>query len=389
MTHDMTGTMTGAADTRDGAAGLVDEFRAFAQDIRDRLRRQDERMTRLDRKHLHVPARPRLAASGELETPHRKAFDAYLRSGDETGLRTLELEGKALNTAGGGDGGFLVTPQTAEGIETVLRSTASLRSVARVVQIDAGSFDLVVDQGEFSATWVTETDPAAETNTGSLQKISIGLHEQAAMPKVSQRLLDDVAFDLESWLAGQIGEKFARAEAAAFVIGNGAGKPRGFLDFPKVAESAWSWNNIGYIAGGTAGSLVSADPLVDLVHTLGAAYRARATWVMNSRTAGHLRKMKDNDGRYLWSDGLAAGEPARLFGYPVLLAEDMPDIDADAFPVAFGDFGSGYTIVERGDLRILRDPFSAKPNVLFYATRRVGGAVTDFSAIKLLRIAVG
>lgn len=384
MTHDMTGTMAGA---QDGVASLAGELRVFAQDIRDRLRHQDEKMTRLDRKHLRGSARPLLAAASEMETPHRKAFDAYLRSGDDAGLRALELEGKAMNTAAGGDGGFIVSPQTAQGIETVLRSTSSIRSVARVVQIESGAFDVIVDRGDLSAAWATETGPATETNTGTLLKISIGLHELAAMPKVSQRLLDDAAFDLESWLAERIGEKFARAEGAAFVNGDGSGKPRGFLDFPKVAESAWSWGNLGYVAGGAASSLPSADPLVDMIYALGAEYRARATWVMNSKTAGQLRKMKDNDGRYLWSDGMAAGEPARLFGYPVLVAEDMPNIGTDAFPIAFGDFVSGYTIAERGDQRILRDPFSAKPNVLFYATRRVGGGVTDFSAIKLLRIA--
>jgi len=128
-----------------------------------------------------------------------------------------------------------------------------------------------------------------------------------------------------------------------------------------------------------------ADAIVDLVYALEAGYRANAVFVMNSKTAGAVRKMKDNDGRFLWADGLAAGEPARLMGYPVLIAEDMPDIGANAYAMAFGDFRAGYTIAERPDLRVLRDPFSAKPHVLFYATKRVGGDVTDFNAIKLLK----
>jgi HK97 family phage major capsid protein len=211
------------------------------------------------------------------------------------------------------------------------------------------------------------------------------------MPKASQRLLDDAAFDIEGWLAGRIADKFARAEAAAFVSGDGVNKPTGFLDHPKVADASWAWGSLGYVATGTAGDFNAtnpADAIVDLVYALDASYRANGTFVMNSKTAGAVRKMKDADGRFLWSDGMAAGEPARLMGYPVLIAEDMPDIGAGAYAIAFGDFRAGYTIAERPDLRVLRDPFSAKPHVLFYATKRVGGDVSDFAAIKLLRFAV-
>ncbi|NRB01621.1 MAG: phage major capsid protein, partial [Rhodobacteraceae bacterium] len=205
------------------------------------------------------------------------------------------------------------------------------------------------------------------------------------------RLLDDSAFDIEAWLADRIADKFARAEAAAFISGDGIDKPTGLLSQPAVANSSWSWGNIGYVATGVDGDFASinpADAIVDLVYALGAQYRANGTFVMNSKTAGQVRKIKDADGRFLWSDGLAAGEPARLMGYPVLIAEDMPDIGSDAYPIAFGDFSAGYTVAERPDLRILRDPFSAKPHVLFYATKRVGGDVSDFAAIKLLKFSV-
>ena len=152
-----------------------------------------------------------------------------------------------------------------------------------------------------------------------------------------------------------------------------------------MAEGGWSWGNLGYIATGTEGGLGDGDAIVDLVYALGARYRANATFVMNSKTAGIVRKLKDADGRFLWSDGLAAGEPARLMGYPVLVAEDMPDAATNSYSIAFGDFAAGYTVAERPDLRVLRDPFSAKPHVLFYATKRVGGDVSDFAAIKLLK----
>jgi HK97 family phage major capsid protein len=168
-------------------------------------------------------------------------------------------------------------------------------------------------------------------------------------------------------------------------------KPTGFLTHPTAADASWSWGNLGYVITGADGDFAAlnpADAIVDLVYALGARYRANASFVMNSKTAGAVRKMKDADGRFLWSDGLAAGEPARLMGYPVLIAEDMPDIASNAMAIAFGDFGAGYTIAERPELRVLRDPFSAKPHVLFYATKRVGGDVSDFAAIKLLKFGI-
>ncbi len=250
---------------------------------------------------------------------------------------------------------------------------------------------MLIDHTDVGAGWATEAGPAAETGTPSIDRITIPLHELSALPKASQRLLDDSAFDIEGWLAGRIADKFSRAEAAAFVSGDGVDKPTGFLTHTAVDDATWTWGNLGYIATGVDGDFSSTNPvdaIIDLVYALGAEYRAGATFVMNSKTAGAVRKMKDADGRFMWSDGLAAGEPARLMGYPVLIAEDMPDIGSDATAIAFGDFGAGYTVAERPDLRVLRDPFSAKPHVLFYATKRVGGDVSDFAAIKLLKFSV-
>jgi HK97 family phage major capsid protein len=368
-------------------AGFVREFKGFADGIQVKIQEQDERMMKLDRKSMLTGARPQLAAAAETEPLHQKAFAAYLRAGDDDALRSLDLEGKALSTAVAADGGFLVAPQMAETIQGVLLASASIRAVASVVNVDAVAYDVLVDRTEAGAGWATELAAATETATPLIERITIPLHELSALPKASQRLLDDTAFDIEGWLATRIAEKFARAEATAFVSGNGVDKPRGFLDYPRVANASWTWGNLGFILSGNASALTSTDPLVDMVYALGADYRAGATFVMNSKTTGVIRKLKDADGRYLWSDGFAAGEPARLLGYPVLVAEDMPDIAAGAHPIAFGNFARGYTIAERPDLRVLRDPFSAKPHVLFYASKRVGGAVSDFAAIKLLRIA--
>ncbi len=377
-----------AAEVKTAMAGFISDIKSLHDDINSRLQQQEERLTMLDRKSL-TNSRPALAAAANHEAPHQKAFEAYVRTGDDDGLRGLELEGKALNTAIAGDGGYLVDPVTAENIASVLASTASIRAIANVVNVEATSYDVLIDHGDVGTGWATETGPVTETSTPTIERIAIPLHELSALPKASQRLLDDSAFDIESWLAGRIADKFARAEADAFINGDGIDKPTGFLTHPNVANDSWAWGSLGYVATGTSGDFDAtnpADAIVDLVYSLEAEYRAGAAFVMNSKVAGNVRKMKDLDGRFLWSDGLAAGEPARLMGYPVLIAEDMPDMTADATPIAFGNFAAGYTVAERPDTRILRDPFSAKPHVLFYATKRVGGDVSDFAAIKLLKL---
>ena len=368
-------------------AGFMSDFKDFSHGINAKLQKQDDRMNKLDRKTM-MTSRTALAHAASEDAPHQKAFAAYLRSGDDDGLRGLEMEGEAMGTAVAADGGYLVDPQTADTIQNTLSSTASIRSIASVVNVDATSYDVLVDHSEMGAGWATESSAVSETDTPKIERISIPLHELSALPKASQRLLDDSAFDIEGWLAGRIADKFARSEAMAFISGDGVDKPKGMLTYPTVDNSTWTWGNLGYVPTETAGGINRADPIIDLVYALGAEYRANATFVMNSKTAGHVRKLKDNDGRFVWVDGIAMGEPARLMGYRVLIAEDMPDIADDSLSIAFGDFTAGYTVAERPDLRVLRDPFSAKPHVLFYATKRVGGAVSDFAAIKLMKFAV-
>lgn len=373
---------TGAEEVKAALAGLVG-------DITEQLRKQEERLTMLDRKsNLTHMRRPALAAATDAEAPHQKAFAAYLRTGEDDGLRGLNIEEKAMSTAVAGDGGYLVDPETSATIQSVLRGASSLRQIAKVVNVEATSYDVLIDSTETGAGWASETAASTETATPTIERISIPLHELSALPKISQRLLDDSAFDIEDWLAGRVADTFSRSEAAAFVNGDGTDKPVGFLDHPSVDNDTWAWGSLGYVPTGTDGgfnSSVPGDELIQLVYSLGARYRANGTFVLNSKTAGVVRLIKDAEGRFLWTDSLTQGEPARLLGYPVLIAEDMPDIAVGATAIAFGDFNAGYTIAERPDLRILRDPFSAKPHVLFYATKRVGGDVSDFAAIKLLK----
>ncbi len=376
-----------AADAKTAATQFLAGFRTFRDDTTRRLAEMGTRIDTIDRKSADF-RRPALSTAAELKAPHVKAMAAYLRRGDDEALRSLHVETKALNTAVEAEGGFLVDPRTSDMIETILRSGGSIRSLARVVQVDAGAYDVLVDHTDIGAGWVDELASAGETEAPLVDRISITLHELSAAPTASQRILDDAAFDVEAWLGERIADRFLRAEAAAFVSGNGIGKPKGFLTKPAIENGSWAWGSIGYVATGSGGDFDPNDPadaLIEAVYALPAEYRAGAAFVMNSKTAGEVRKMKDAQGRFIWAEGLNVAQPALLCGYPVLVAEDMPDIDADAHAIAFGNFEKGYTIAERPDLRVLRDPYSAKPNVMFYATKRVGGDVTDYAAIKTVK----
>jgi HK97 family phage major capsid protein len=217
--------------------------------------------------------------------------------------------------------------------------------------------------------------------------------ELYANPAASQSMLDDAAFDVEAWLGEEIGREFGVAEGVAFVSGTGVNQPKGFLTYATAAtaDSARAFGTLQHVATGVSGAFAATAPedaLIDLVHALRPVYRQGAVFVMNSKTLARVRKMKDADGTFLWRPGLEAGQPATLLGYPVIEAEAMPDIAASSLSIAFGNFASGYVIAERAETRILRDPYSRKPFVHFYATKRVGGAVSNSEAIKLLKFAV-
>jgi HK97 family phage major capsid protein len=240
----------------------------------------------------------------------------------------------------------------------------------------------------FATGWVGETEARPETATPTLAELEYPVMEIYAMPAATQTLLDDAAVDIDKWIAGEVEMAFAEQETAAFVKGDGVKKPRGFLDYPAVAESAWAWGSLGYVATGVSGDFAAAnksDVLVDLVYALKAGYRQNAHFVMNRKTQAAIRKLKDADGHYLWAPPATADGRASIMNFPVVEVEDMPDIGANTRAIAFGDFSRGYLIVDRVGVRVLRDPYSHKPYVLFYTTKRVGGGVQDFDAIKLVK----
>ncbi len=317
---------------------------------------------------------------------HKAAFDGYVRHGAETQLRALEA--KAMSVASDADGGYLVPDETEREIGRLLSQASPIRAIAGVREISASVYKKPFAVTGPATGWVGETAVRPETDTGTLAELTFPAMELYAMPAATQTLLDDSAVDIDAWIAGEVQVAFAEQEGAAFVAGDGTNKPKGFLAYATVAESSWSWGNLGYVATGVAGAFPASDPsdvLIDLVYALKAGYRQNATWVMSRRTQGEIRKIKDADGNYIWQPAAQAGGTASLLNFPVAEAEDMPDIGTDELAIAFGDFRRGYLVVDRLGVRILRDPYSAKPYVLFYTTKRVGGGVQDFDAIKLMK----
>jgi len=319
-------------------------------------------------------------------SPEVKGFvNGYLRTG-----RITEL--KSLVTSIPADGGYAVPRQIDALIARELIEISPIRAIAQVVQTGSSGYRKLVSTGGTASGWVSESAGRPETDAPQFAEIAPPTGELYANPAASQAMLDDAAFDLETWLASEIAMEFARAEGAAFVSGNGLDMPKGFLAAPVsvFGDGARAFGAVQYVGTGDAAGF-GGEPeakLIDLVHTLKSGHRQGASWVMNSATLSEVRKLKTADGAFLWQPGLVEGQPDRLLGYPVVEAEDMPDVAANAFPIAFGNFRAGYLIAERSATQILRDPFTNKPFVHFYATKRIGGQVLDSAAIKLLKIEV-
>ncbi len=313
------------------------------------------------------------------------AFEGFVRSG-----ATVEM--KAFTGVTGDAGGFAVPSEIDATIDAVLKGISPIRSIANVVKVGSAGYRKLVTTGGTPSGWAAETDARPGTATPVFVEIAPPMGELYANPSASQAMLDDAAFDVEEWLAGEIAMEFAKAEGAAFVAGSGVGRPKGFLTQPTAAtgDATRAFGTLQYLPSGAAGDF-AANPqerLIDLVQSLRGPYRQGASFVMNASTLARIRKFKTSDGAFVWAPSLAAGQPATLLGYPVVEAEDMPDIGANALSIAFGNFKAGYIIAERSETAILRDPYSNKPFVNFYATKRVGGCVTNSEAIKLMKFAV-
>jgi HK97 family phage major capsid protein len=363
----------------------------------------DEKLSRIDRAVDEAKARidaltlkarrPALGATSPCddsdEREHRAAFAAYMRGGDAAAL--VRAEAKAMSAGSGPDGGYIAPAPAERELLSRMAAISPIRAIASVREISGGQLKKAFSTTGPAAGWAAETAARPQTASPNLADLTFPAMELYAMPSATQTLLDDAAVDLEQWIADETAVAFAEKEGQAFVAGDGVDRPKGFLSYTNVANGAWSWGNIGYLATGVAGAFPASNPsdlLMDLVYSLKGGYRQNATFVMNRATQATIRKFKDGQGNYLWHPPAAPGAPATLMTFPIAEAEDMPAISANSLSIAFGDFRRGYLVVDRMGVRILRDPYSAKPYVLFYVTKRVGGGVQDFEAIKLLKFGV-
>ncbi|NNU16987.1 phage major capsid protein [Parvularcula sp. ZS-1/3] len=373
------------------AADLLHTFEAFKSENDQRLDAiekrghadplQDTKLRKIEASlNEQKAAIDRLAISAQRsvqadEAPEQKrAFEQYIRAGILTAP-----EEKSLSGSSDADGGYTVPTTIETAIDRALTEVSPFRSFCSVRQISSSTYRVAVNEAAYASGWVGETDARPETTTPSIAAIEFKTGEIYAMPAATPQLLEDSAVDIEAWIASEVRGTFASAETDAFVNGDGVNKPLGFLQAPNATDATRTATEIGTLAGG-----IDGDSLIELVYALDSRYRENGRFVFNRHTAEAIRKLKGSDGTYLWTPGIAAGQPATLLGYPVAEVEAMPNAGAGANAVAFGDFSAGYLIVDRKGVQVLRDPFSAKPYVLFYTTKRVGGGVQDHAAIKLL-----
>jgi len=378
------------ADIKKGMADVVQTEKV------DRINAEITKLTKdIDAVNAAMAAIKVGGAGGALDpdkAEHAQAFDRFFRRGADAGLRDLEVKAK-LTTQSDPDGGYLVPEETEAGIDRVLGTVSTIRSLSRVITISTSTYKKLVNMGGATSGWVGEEQARTGTDTPTLREIAINTGEIYAMPGATQTSLDDARIDLAAWLADEVSIEFAEQEGAAFASGNGVNKPRGILSYDTVANASYAWGKIGFVVSGKADGFLAAtasvnpaDALIDLYYGLKSGYRNGASWLMSDPTMGTVRKFKDAQGAYIWNPPTAAGEVGTILGKPVHTDDNMPAVGAGAFPIALGDFNRGYLVVDRAGVRVLRDPYTAKPNVLFYTTKRVGGGVVNFEALKLLKI---
>lgn len=330
----------------------------------------------------------------EIEVKHAQAVGRFMRTGDDSGLQTDEI--KSLSVGSNPDGGYTVHAAMETAIDRVLSDVSVMRNIAMVTQISTSSIKRLVNVGGTGSGWVGESSSRPQTDGSNLRQREFPVMELYAMPAATQSLLDDSVVNIEQWIADEVQLEFAEQEGAAFINGNGVDKPRGLIGgYTPIADANFTeaGGRPGYVATGAAGAFKTtadgddSDNLIDLVYALKTGYRGNAGFIMNRKTQGSVRKIQDANGNKVWQPGLQSGQPATLLGYGISEDDNMPDIAANAYAIAFGDFRRTYLIVDRVGIRVLRDPFTSKPHILFYMTKRVGGGVKLFEGYKLLKFA--
>lgn len=378
-------------------ATVINEMSATVKSF---IERNDKRVGDLEAhfdKHLKSEAALRLGggSSAMPEDPeYSRTFASFIRNGqEEEALKRLNAEGyrsqikAAMSVNTPGDGGYLAPVEWDRMVRKAQQDVSPMRRLAMVVTTGVGGYSTVWSDNAWGSGWVGETAARPETTTPGLDTLVFASGEIYANAAITQRLLDDSALDIESWLSSEIADEFGRQEGVAFLSGDGVNKPQGLLTYVPggTGANAHPGGTLAIVNSGSASDITS-DGLVDFAYSLPAPYRQGASWLMNSTTAAVIAKLKDGDGNYLWRESYRQGEPSTLLGYPVAIDEGMPAIAADATPIAFGNFSRGYVINDRLGIRTLRDPYTNKPFVNFYTTKRVGAGVLDPNAIRLLKI---
>ncbi|MBI1954102.1 MAG: phage major capsid protein [Proteobacteria bacterium] len=314
---------------------------------------------------------------------HNKDFQDFVRKGSQS----PQLEVKALTTSTDAAGGYLVPKNVCDTIYSLLQKTSIMRQLCRITQITTDSLDLLIDKDQMEAGWTSETTELKDTQTPELLKIKIPVHQIYAKPKASQRLLDDASINVEEWISQKIAHQIAMLENQAFIKGEGESKPKGFLSYPTTPLGSPVWGKIETVKTGKNGDIPHSDILLDVFHSLEPQYLQGAVWLMSRSALSCIRKLKDKiTGAYLFQPSVFSDQLSTLLGHPVYLCDDIPALISSkaSQSVAFGNFKEAYQIVDRSDITLLRDPYSSKPYVEFYATKRVGGDVINFNALKLI-----
>lgn len=320
----------------------------------------------------------------EKKRAHKAGFFAYMRKGTTDGLRELQA---AVSLGDDTEGGYFVPTTIDKEIEQFERDNTPMRQLCRVISVSNEGYEKLVNQGGASSGWVDETEARPETTTPTLAALKPYFGELYANPGLTQKSLDDPEFNLEQWVSEEVGMEFSEQENDAFTRGSGVKKPKGILGYTlsTSADGARTFGQIQKVHSGSSGAFV-ADKLIDLVYTLKRGYRMNAKWMFAAPSLGAIRKLKDGQNNYLFQPSYVAGQPQMLLGYPIEENDDVPEAAADANAGLFGDFRRAYIIVDVRGVRVLRDPFTNKPKVMFYTTKRVGGFVANDRAVKVMTL---
>lgn len=374
-------TMPDIQDIQKVAEEIGTKFDKFKSDHDERYDLIEKELLSLS--HLKRPGG--VNGAGETDVKGKDAMRKYIKNGDDSDL--AELQSKSMSIGSDPDGGYAVPEYLDRQIETLEGEASAIVRLARTVPTSGPAYKKVINLRGTTSGWVGETDSRPETGTPKLALIEIKVGELYANPKLTQSMIDDAMFDSEGFISTEIGEEFSDQLGAALFAGDGVNKPTGILTKVITAETDADrdFGKLQFVETAGAG-LITFDDLKNLKGSLRAKYRTGAAWVMNDNTALVLSKIKDADGNYIWRDAVTEGDADTLFGYPVEIDENSPDIAAGNYPVMFANLSRGYYIVRRKGRTLLRDPYTSKPYVNFYTTERVGGDVVNSQCIKLLKI---